>query len=110
MKGHNGDLGNEKSDELAKEGATKDVPDDLPLDIPPEYDLQGAKLATITQAIAYKGIRAQNEPPTRQTAIRNLNISRSAIRDFTHLLETDSISKMEMTCHDLSLLGMAGTR
>lgn len=39
VKGHNGDLGNEESNKLAKEGAEKNAPDPLPLDIPPEYDL-----------------------------------------------------------------------
>ncbi len=56
IKGHNGIQGNEESDRLAKEGANKLALDNLDLDIPKEFDLQGAKIATLTQALAYKGI------------------------------------------------------
>ena len=83
VKGHNGDPGNEQSDRLAKEGAEKDQPDDLPLDVPPEYDLQGAKLSTMTQALAYKGIRTRNTPPQRSTTMSNLGLIKLALKDFT---------------------------
>ena len=88
VKGHNGDTGNEESDRLAKEGAEKDTPDELPLDIPPEYDLQGAKLSTMTQALAYQGIRTKNTCPSRPTTVRNLNMTKSAIREITLSHET----------------------
>ena len=90
VKGHNGDLGNEESDKLAKEGANKDEPDDLPLDIPPEYDLQGAKLATMTQALAHRGIRTKNTPPPRPTTTRNLRRTKTAIQNFSLSQETDA--------------------
>ena len=77
VKGHNGDQGNEQSDRLAKEGANKEELDDLPLDIPIQYDLQGAKLATMTQALAYRGIRSQNPTPIRPTTMRNLELVKS---------------------------------
>jgi ribonuclease HI len=57
VKGHDGNLGNEQSDQLTKEGASKPEEDILLLKIPKEFDLQGAKLATITQSIVYQGIR-----------------------------------------------------
>ena len=56
VKGHNGDQGNKECDQLAKEGANKPLPDELDLSVPITFDLQGAKLATLTQAIAYRGI------------------------------------------------------
>jgi ribonuclease HI len=56
VKGHEGTIGNEESDHLAKEGARKEELDILELDVPKEFDLQGAKLATLTQATAYQGI------------------------------------------------------
>ena len=39
VKGHRGNLGNEESDKLAKEGAEKHEPDDLLLNIPRDLDL-----------------------------------------------------------------------
>lgn len=51
VKGHQGTLGNEESDKLAKIGAGKEVPDNLPLEIPKEFDLQGAKLTTLTKPL-----------------------------------------------------------
>jgi len=59
VKGHDGNEGNEGSDALAKQGANKRQPDLLILDVPKELDIQGAKLATLTQATAYKGILEQ---------------------------------------------------
>lgn len=48
-KGHTGDQGNEDSDQLAKVGANKDCVNKLDLSILPNYDLQGAKLAMLSQ-------------------------------------------------------------
>jgi len=45
-----------------KLGAEKDDPDNLPLDIPAEYNLQGAKLASLSQASAYRGIQDHHPP------------------------------------------------
>ena len=56
VKGHNGVCGNEECDRLVKEGARKAASDNLNLDIPRKFDLLGAKLATLSQAIAYRGI------------------------------------------------------
>ena len=90
VKGHSGNEGNEQSDILAKEGASKNEPDNLSLEIPLEYDLQGAKLSTMTQALAYKGIRTRNPPLPWPTTTRNLAQARSTIRDFNLTLETDA--------------------
>lgn len=89
VKGHNGNEGNEESDRLAKEGAEKNAPDDLPLDIPPEYDLQGAKLSRMSQALAHSGIRAQNTPLPRPTTVRNLERTKLAIAQFSQTYETN---------------------
>ncbi len=49
-------LGNKESDELAKEGAGKEIPEPIDIQILTDFDVQGVKLATINQATAYKGI------------------------------------------------------
>jgi len=53
VKGHKGNKGNKESNNLAKECARKEEPDQLSLPIPKNYDLQGDKLKTITQSLAY---------------------------------------------------------
>ena len=88
VKGHQGTLGNEESDKLAKEGASKNDLDPLSLHIPDEFHLQGAKLATITQAIAYRGIRSRKPRTPRPTTNRNIDLAREAIEAHTGSLET----------------------
>lgn len=83
VKGHQGNRGNEESDKLAKEGANRDEPDVLSTHIPKEFDLQCAKLATITQAVAYKGIKERNKTTPRQTTEGNLEVTRNAILSYT---------------------------
>jgi len=90
VKGHNGDEGNEGSDALAKEGANKEIPDMLELKVPKEYNLQGAKLATITQVLAYKGIQERTPVPIRPQAEINLQMAREAITTHLNTLETDA--------------------
>jgi ribonuclease HI len=89
VKGHNGELGNELSDELAKEGMEKIVSDDLPLEIPERFDIQGAKLSKITQATAYKGINNAKRKHSRQTTTRNLERIREDISNHLGHLEKD---------------------
>ena len=48
VKGHDGNPGNEGSDALAKQGANKRRPDPLNLEVPTDFDVQGAKLPTLT--------------------------------------------------------------
>jgi len=56
VKGHDGNPGNKGSDILAKQGANKRYLDPLNLEIPEEFNIQGAKLQTLMWATAYKGI------------------------------------------------------
>jgi ribonuclease HI/exonuclease III len=89
-KGHDGDEGNEQSDRLAKEGARKHTFDPLELDIPDKFNIQGAKLSTLTQALAYKGIQDRKIKPTRLSTDRNLTLTREAVRRHTREEETDA--------------------
>lgn len=79
VKGHNGNQGNEESDALAKRGAEKEIPDEIDLTIPMEYDLQGAKMSTITQKIAYQGIMKQKPRRDRGPTAANLHRTREAL-------------------------------
>ena len=56
IKGHSGDLGNDGADAKASEGAQKGVADSIDLGVPKEYRLQGARLNTMTQKLAYEWI------------------------------------------------------
>ena len=89
-KGHAGDQGNEEADRLAKEGANKPVPNFMSLEIPKEFDLQGAKLATLSQAITYRGIIKHKPPCARQTTSLNLSRARESLASYHNELETDS--------------------
>jgi ribonuclease HI len=89
VKGHNGTLGNEESDALAKEGAQKNALDDLALNVPARFNLQGAKLAAMTQAIAYQGITACCKTQPRPAAQLNLELTRTALKAYQGSLETD---------------------
>ena len=90
VKGHNGDPGNKGSDALVKQGANKRYPDPLNLEIPEEFNVQGAKLTTLTQATAYKGIleRKQHEP--RNTTEKNMQLTWTAIKRITREIETNT--------------------
>ncbi|KAA1466380.1 RnaseH-domain-containing protein [Dentipellis sp. KUC8613] len=96
VKGHNGEPGNEQSDEKAKEGAEKDEPDELDLTIKPSFNLQGAKIATITQSIAYQGIRERVPPHDRPRANINLGRAQAALKEFTN--ETETYSSLWESC------------
>ena len=89
VKGHSGEEGNEESDALAKAGADKDTPDNFSLEIPPHFDVQGAKLSCITQAVAYRGIRESSIPAPRRTTTRNTERIRVDLQSASRELEMD---------------------
>ncbi|KAH9919254.1 uncharacterized protein B0H18DRAFT_1086704 [Fomitopsis serialis] len=72
IKGHNGHKLNEGADRLAGEGAHKPDQDEVNIDIPHTLQLTGAKLSTLTQKLAYKGIR-QHEMTTYKKRTRTQN-------------------------------------
>ncbi|KIK47102.1 hypothetical protein CY34DRAFT_766822 [Suillus luteus UH-Slu-Lm8-n1] len=89
IKGHSGQQGNKQADKLAK-GANKPIADELDLYVPDDFNLQGAKLSSITQALAYKGIREHIPFTPRRKTTSNLDITRFAIQDMSKQLETDT--------------------
>ena len=90
VKGHSGNLENEECDHLAKEGANLSTSDHLSLDIPKEFDLQGAKLASLTQTIAYQGIRELHPDPPCPSTATNVQATRNSIEQYNSVLKTDS--------------------
>ncbi|EPQ51946.1 hypothetical protein GLOTRDRAFT_17279, partial [Gloeophyllum trabeum ATCC 11539] len=90
VKGHSGISGNEEADKLAKEGAHKDHPDQIDLSIPPNFNLQGAKLSAVTQRIAYRTLRHQLSPrsPPRKTTTRTISRVQDGLEDLTGSRET----------------------
>ena len=89
VKGHNGNHGNEESDALAKRGANKQIPDELDLTIPQEFDIQGAKMSTLTQSTAYQGIMKLKPRRDRGRTTENLDRAREAIEIYCGSRETD---------------------
>jgi hypothetical protein len=89
IKGHDRIQGNEERDRLAKEGANKPALDNLDLDIPKEFDLQGAKIATLTQALAYKGILGSRTHQKRLTTETNLSLTWDALAAHHNDIDTD---------------------
>ncbi|KAF5366405.1 hypothetical protein D9758_009730 [Tetrapyrgos nigripes] len=57
VKGHNGHDGNEAADKLAGVGAEKESTDNICIRRVPALEITGAKLSTMTQALAYQAIR-----------------------------------------------------
>ena len=90
VKGHDGNEGNEGSDALAKQWANRQHPDPLNLDIPKELDVQGAKLMTLMQATAYKGILEWKQHKARNTTTKNSQLTHLAIKRITGESETNA--------------------
>ena len=96
VKGHDGIEGNEQSDRLAKEGAAKPIPDNLDLSIPDNFNVQGAKISSLTQATAYKGILERKQILIRPSSSENIQRARDAIKRLTGNDETDATIWMNM--------------
>lgn len=91
IKGHNGNAGNEEADQLANQGAHKPSNGPTDIRIPRDFRLSGAKIATATQALMYKGIRiqksAKNEP--QQNTVNNLKSAQVAAGEVNGTRPTD---------------------
>ncbi|KAI0360309.1 hypothetical protein OH77DRAFT_1393583 [Trametes cingulata] len=83
IKGHNGHQRNEKADRLAAEGAEKEVGDELDMEIPAGLRLTGAKLAAMTQKLAYRAIRLRKKQlePLRPSTEKTMAAVRNDIRE-----------------------------
>lgn len=90
IKGHTGDNGNEAADKLAGKGARKENLDQVNLEIEKKFDLTGAQLSKLTQALAYRGIRERKKKPelTRGAKIR-IDMTKHAVKEINGNLPTN---------------------
>lgn len=89
VKGHSGVLGNEEADKLAREGALKDTFDEPDLEIDPKFNLTGAQLSKLTQALAYEGICEKKKLKYKRGLDMMMDITRYAIEDAFGVLPSD---------------------
>src|SRR5882672_4466951 len=82
IKGHSGDPGNDGADVKASEGVQKEVADSIDLRVPKEYKLQGARLNTMMQKLAYEWIMQLKElKPITKRGQENLKDTMDALEE-----------------------------
>lgn len=100
VKGHRGTVGNEAADRAAAAGARLDVLPDVDLSVAPEFDLTGAALPALTQALAYQGLRLRKHHQPRPRALRRVAEAQMAVRDMCGRMPTASAIWKSMRSHD----------
>ncbi|KAG2085763.1 hypothetical protein BD769DRAFT_1717572, partial [Suillus cothurnatus] len=88
-KGHDGQLGNERVDRLASEGAHRTEPDKIDTYVPRNFDIQGAKLTKISQKLAYMEIMNRTNLTHKRTTLALLDITRLAVEALSSNQETN---------------------
>ncbi|EMD38321.1 hypothetical protein CERSUDRAFT_34819, partial [Gelatoporia subvermispora B] len=83
---------------LATVGAARPLPYQIPTDIPAAFSISGARLASITQAVAYRGIVAMTLPKQRRSTLINLDIARYQVKKRTG--KTPQDADLWMGCRD----------
>ena len=80
----------ENANLLAKQGTHKLLNDDLDLTLNQKFNLTGAQLSMLSQAVAYKGIQERTQPTPRLSTVINLDTTRHAVQRITGHLPTDA--------------------
>lgn len=89
VKGHNGNEDNEQADHLASFGAVKLQEDEVDLSIPQNFDLQGARLQSISQATTYKSLTRITHLEDKHKTTELLYMARHAIHQMSRMWETN---------------------
>jgi ribonuclease HI len=85
-----GQEGIEKANKLANEGLQKVSYNNLDLTLNKKFNLTGAQLSTMSQAMTYQGIRERMQITSRRSTIITLDITRHAVKRITGHLPTDA--------------------
>ncbi|EED79197.1 predicted protein [Postia placenta Mad-698-R] len=75
---------------IALEAALSDMPATSDLEVPPQFRLTGVRLASLTQALAYRMIRAEPPAPARRSTRVHLDIARHAVHGLVGRLYDDA--------------------
>ncbi|KAJ7821842.1 ribonuclease H-like protein, partial [Mycena leptocephala] len=73
--------GNTAAAALARSGTSKNEEDNIHLDVALDSQLPGARLSSLTQSIAYKGIKEMREPVSRKKTDEIVRGVQTAIKD-----------------------------
>ncbi|KAI0073485.1 hypothetical protein K474DRAFT_1692645 [Panus rudis PR-1116 ss-1] len=91
VKGHSDDPGNEGADQKAKEGVQKSQVDNIDLSVDPRFDMQGAKLACLTQSLAYAGILEQRDHTVRRKTQKVIEMIQISFKSFSQYTPTSAM-------------------
>jgi len=80
----------EEANTLANEGLHKIQYDNLDLSPNKKFNLSGAQLSTMSQAVAYQGIQESRQTDPRLSTVINLDITRHVVKRQTGHLPTDA--------------------
>jgi len=96
-------IGLENANSLANEGSHKMVQHDI-LDWKPahKFNLSGAQLSVMSQAVAYQGIQEETQPTQRKYTVINLDITRHAVKRVTGHLPTDATIWQSIRSKDIT--------
>ncbi|EKM49584.1 uncharacterized protein PHACADRAFT_106801, partial [Phanerochaete carnosa HHB-10118-sp] len=102
VKGHAESVGNIQADLLAGAGAGLALAHGLDLSYNRRFLLDGAQLSTMTQRLAYRGIRERTVYTPRPRAVASLDMARCAVADVTGRRPSDKLLWVSLQHRDLT--------
>ena len=86
----------------AKDGADRPDATGLDLSIPDGFDVTGAKLSAMTQAVLYQGILELRKKPERRGTLIGLDMARYGVKEISGFLPTDKKIWFSLRNKDIS--------